>query len=340
MGGVSDGRDGWLPPDQIATAKFPVVGERAPTPDALDPERWTLTIDGLVDRPTVLRWADYRALEHRALVMDIHCVTRWSRRATRFEGVPLAELLDAAGVQPVARTVRFVAYSARDHDTALPLALARAQTWLAHGVDGAPLPVEHGGPLRTVTPGRYFYKSVKWIRRIELRADAPLGFWERTDGYHDNADPWSGDERFVGGSLRPAELAALRAGDGLARWRRQTVRSADLRGWAPPTRALGALLLKNCDLRGARLAEADLRGCNLSLSDLRGADLRGADLRGADLEGARFEGADLRGADLRETALTATSFVGEAGEARVDGVRFEGATGLLEGVAAWLSRSG
>lgn len=337
---MSDRADGWLPPDQIATTKFPVVGERAPTAEALDLDRWTLTIDGLVDRPTVLRWADYQALDHRTLTMDIHCVTRWSRRATRFEGVPLADLLDAAGVQPSARTVRFVAYSARDHDTTLPLTLARAQTWLAHAADGAPLPVEHGGPLRTVTPGRYFYKSLKWIRRIELRADVPLGYWERTDGYHDNADPWPGDERFIGGSLRPAELEALRAGEGLVRWRRQTVRSADLRGWDPPTRALGALLLKNCDLRCAALAEADLRGCNLSLSDLRGADLRGADLRGADLEGARFEGADLRGADLRDTALTATSFAADGLEARVEGLRFDGATGLLEGVAEWLSRSG
>jgi len=150
----------WLPPDQIATQKFPVVGERAPTAAALDLDRWTLTIDGLVDRPRMLRWVDYQVLDHRELVMDIHCVTRWSRRATRFVGVPLAELLDAAGVHDAARTVRFAAYSSRDHDTTLPLDVARAETWLAHAADGAPLTVEHGWPLRAVTPGRYFYKSV------------------------------------------------------------------------------------------------------------------------------------------------------------------------------------
>lgn len=335
--------DDWLPPDQIATAKFPVVGERLPSPEALDPTTWSLTIDGLVRHPRVLRWDDWQALPRRALVMDIHCVTRWSRRETRFDGIPLAALLDAAGVEPAARFVRFVAWSARDHDTSLPLAVADGSTWLVDAADGAPLAVEHGGPVRAVTPGRYFYKSLKWVRRIELLAENRLGYWERSDGYHDNADPWPGDERFVGGSLRPGELDALRRGEQLARWRRQTVRGADLRGWDPPTRALGALLLKNCDLRGARLAGADLAGANFSLSDLRGADLRGADLRGADLEGANFAGADLRGADLRETALTATSFfAGEAAaprdEAQVAGAAFAGASGLLEGVAEWLAR--
>ncbi|MCB9553649.1 MAG: molybdopterin-dependent oxidoreductase [Myxococcales bacterium] len=332
----------WLPPDQIATEKFPVVGERHPRPEALDPERWSLTLDGLVTRPLVLAWADYLALPHRELVMDIHCVTRWSRRATRFTGIPLAELLDRAEPLPAAAFVRFVAWSERDHDTGLPLALAREATWLVHAADGAPLAVEHGGPLRTVTPGRYFYKSLKWIRRVELCAAPALGYWERTDGYHDNADPWPGDERFIAGSLRPAELDALRRGDQLARWRRQTVRGADLRRWDPPTRALGALLLKNCDLRGAHLAGADLRGANFSLSDLRGADLRDADLRGADLEGANLAGADLRGADLRDTALTATSFyLGDAADPRepalVAGLRHDGATGLLEGIAEWLA---
>lgn len=319
----TDGSD-WLPPDQIATAKFPVVGEKAPRGEALDLSQWSLTIDGLVDRPWVLRWHDYQALPHRDLLMDVHCVTRWSRRATSFTGVPLALLLDRVGVDIRAGFVRFVAWSDRDHDTSLPLDVARRDTWLAHAADGKALDVKHGGPLRTVTVGRYFYKSIKWIRRIEVRGDNALGFWERTDGYHDNADPWPGDERFVGGSLRPEELDALRRGEQIARWRRQTVRSADLRGWDPPTRALGALLLKNCDLRGARLAGTELRGANFSLSDLRGADLRGADLRGADLEGAKLAGADLRGADLRGAALTAASFFEGHGTAAPEAARVQG----------------
>ncbi len=326
----------WLPPDQQATRKLPIVGEKAPLPEALDLDRWSLTIDGAVERPRNLTWADYRALPSRDLRMDIHCVTRWSRRQTVFTGLPLAELLADVGVRPDAVSVRFVAWSARDHDTSLPLDVALKQTWLAHAADGAPLEPAHGGPLRTVTVGRYFYKSLKWLRRIELCAEHRLGYWERTDGYHDTADPWPGDQRYIGGSLKPAELETLRRGAKLARWRRQTVRSADLRGWDPIDRAPGAIKLKNCDLRDARLAGADLRGANLTLSDLRGADLRRANLRGADLEGARLAGADLRGADLTGAALTAsTLFEGELA-ARVEGADFTAVSGLLEAQRRWL----
>lgn len=328
--------DDWLPPDQQVTRKFPVVGERAPLPEALDLDRWRLTVDGAVERPRVLAWADYRALPHRDLCMDIHCVTRWSRRRTVFTGVPLADVLESVGVRPEAVSVRFVAWSARDHDTSLPLADALADTWLVHAADGAPLAPEHGAPLRTVTVGRYFYKSLKWLRRIELCAEHRLGYWERTDGYHDGADPWPGDQRYIDGSLKPAELAALREGRRLGRWRRQTVRSADLRGWDPVERALGVIKLKNCDLRGARLAGSDLRGANLTLSDLRGADLRGADLRGADLEGARLAGADLSGADLTGAALTATTFFDDGAAARIEGADFTDVTGLLEAQRRWL----
>lgn len=332
--------DDWLPPDQLATEKFPVVGERAPSPEALDLDRWSLTLDGLVERPRVLRWTDYLALPHRDLVMDVHCVTRWSRRRTVFTGVPLRDVLADLGLAPEVTSIRFVAWSARDHDTSLPRAVALADTWLVHAADGAPLSPAHGAPLRTVTVGRYFYKSLKWVRRVEARAEHRPGYWERTDGYHDGADPWPGDQRYIAGSLRPAELAELRAGRKLARWRRQTVRSADLRGWHPPADVIdgiGAIKLKNCDLRDAVLAGAMLRGANLTLSDLRGADLRGADLRDADLEGARLAGADLRGADLRGAALTAASLFEGSVEARIDGARFEGVTGLLEAQARWLS---
>lgn len=328
--------DDWVPPDQQPTGKFPVVGERAPLPEALDPAQWSLTIDGAVARPRSLRWADYTALPHRDLQMDIHCVTRWSRRRAVFTGLPLAELLADAGVAPEATSVRFVAWSARDHDTSLPLDVALSDTWLAHAVDGAPLTPAHGGPLRTVTTGRYFYKSLKWLRRIELCTTHRLGYWERSDGYHDGADPWPGDQRYIDGSLKAAELRTLRAGAKLARWRRQTVRSADLRGWDPADRAPGAVKLKHCDLRGARLARTDLRGANLTLSDLRDADLRGADLRGADLEGARLAGADLRGADLTGAALTATTFFEGDRVARIGGADLRGVTGLLEAQRAWL----
>jgi hypothetical protein len=322
-----------LPPHQALTRKFPVVGEKAPPPAALDLEAWRLEIGGLVARPMTLAWRDYLALPRRERTVDLHCVTGWTRLDTRLGGVPLALLLATAGVAAAARFVRFEAYSERAHDTSLPLDLAAADTWLVDAVDGAPLSPEHGGPLRTVTPSRYFYKSLKWVRRIELVAEDRLGYWERESSYHNVGDPWPGDQRFSTGSIDPDELERLRAGDDLAPWRRprKVVLSADLRGWPPADRDLRGVQLKSCDLRGARLAGADLRGANLSLSDLRGADLAGADLRDADLEGADFAGADLTGADLSRCALSATRFVGDDGdEARVGGMTAAGATGLLE----------
>ncbi|MCA9539463.1 MAG: pentapeptide repeat-containing protein [Myxococcales bacterium] len=194
--------------------------------------------------------------------------------------------------------------------------------------------------MRVVTPGRYFYKSLKWVARVELLTEDRLGYWERTDGYHNHADPWPGDERYVSGSLDAAELTRFREATDHERWRGRTLRSLDLRRWKPRVSTLGALQLKNCDLRGADLRGADLRGANLTLSDLRGADLRDADLRDADLEGARFAGADLRGARLDNAALTATCFFDDQQEARVDGLATGGATGLLEDQQAWLKARG
>ena len=333
-----------LPPGQALTRKFPVVGEHAPSPAAVDLDRWRLDLAGEVERPVSLAWADYLALPRRERAVDIHCVTGWSRLGSRLRGVPLAELLRSVGVLPEARYVRFIAYSRRDHDTSLPLPAALADTWLVDAIDGVPLTLEHGFPLRTVTPSRYFYKSLKWLRRIELLRDDRLGYWERESSYHNVGDPWAGDQRFTSGSIDPAALTRLRSGDDLSAWRlpRKVVLGADLAGWEPRDRDLRRLQLKNCDLRGARLAGCDLRGANLSLSDLRGAELSGADLSGADLEGADLSGADLTGADLSATALSATRFVAPDGGsgARVHGIRLEGAHGLLEDQESYLRSAG
>jgi len=336
-----------LPPGQALTRKFPVVGEHAPGAGGLDLAAWRLEVGGLVERPLRLSWPEYLALPHRERTADLHCVTGWTRLDTRLGGLPLALLLERAGPTPAARFVRFEASSARAHDTSLPLALALADTWLVDAVDGQPLAVEHGFPLRTVTPSRYFYKSLKWLRRIELLADDRLGYWERESAYHNAGDPWPGNQRFTTGSLDPAELARFRAARDFAPWRapRRVLLGVDLAGWRPATGALAGLRLKNCDLRDARLAGCDLAGANLSLSDLRGAELAGARLAGADLEGARLAGADLTGADLSGCALSATSFFesardgGELG-ARVEGLRLAGASGLLEDQEAWLRARG
>ncbi|MEM1182909.1 MAG: molybdopterin-dependent oxidoreductase [Acidobacteriota bacterium] len=309
-----------------------MVGEKAPAPAALDLDGWRLRVDGRVKTPLELTWADFCRRPQRDRTADIHCVTGWSRLATTFTGVPLVELLAEAAPLEDAAFVRFEAYSERGHDTSLPLALALEDTWLVHSVDGAPLEPRHGYPLRTVTPSRYFFKSLKWLARIELLAEDRLGYWERESSYHNVADPWPGDQRFTSGSIDPEQAVRFRTAESLKRWRssRRVMLGLDLRGWSPADRDLSQLQLKNCDLRGARLQGVDLKGANLSLSDFRGADLRGADARGADLEGADFTGADLRGADFRDTALSATRFTDGTGDgANVAGLRLEDSTGLL-----------
>jgi DMSO/TMAO reductase YedYZ molybdopterin-dependent catalytic subunit len=327
-----------LPPGQALTSKFPLVGEKDAS--AVPPlDAWRLEVDGLVDPSLRFTWEEFLTLPQKELTADIHCVTGWTHLGMRFSSVPLADLLDGRGVRvrPEARFIRFVAWSPRAHDTSLPLERALAEIWLVHAVDGRPLTPEHGGPLRTVTPSRYFYKSLKWLRRIEFLAADRLGFWERESSYHNNADPWPGDERYATGSHTAEEIDRFRTATSYMPHRgpKRILLGVDLRGWSPSTRDLGDLYLKNCDLRGAQLAGADLRGANLTRSDFAGATLVGADLRGADLEGASFLEADLTGADLRGAALSATRFFlrdqdGRIVAAKIEGLRWDEDAELLE----------
>jgi DMSO/TMAO reductase YedYZ molybdopterin-dependent catalytic subunit len=325
-----------LPPGQALTRKFPVVGERSPGTQAPDAAAWRIAVVGLVEAPLDLALADLDRYGRHERVADIHCVTGWTRLGTKLSGVPLAALLAHARPTAEARFVRFVAESPRAHDTSLPLDLAVADTWIVDRVDDQPLSSDHGGPLRTVTPSRYFYKSLKWLRRIELLAEDHLGFWEVDSNYHNVGDPWAGDQRFTSGSIEPEELERFRQATSFGAWRgpRKVLLGLDLRGWEPQTRDLSGLQLKNCDLREGRLAGCDLRGVNLSLTRLDGADLAGADLSGADLEGANFTGADLTGARVDGAALSATRFQG----ARVRGLSWVGVSGLLESEEEYLRR--
>ena len=309
-----------------------------PPAEALDLDAWRLEVEGLVASPKSWTWQEFAALDWRQRTVDIHCVTGWSRFGSTFRGVPLADLLAASEPAAEARFVRFEAYSDRAHDTTLPLDLALEDTWLMHAVDGEPLTPEHGYPLRTLTPSRYFYKSLKWLRRIELLGEDRLGYWERESSYHNVGDPWAGDQRFTSGSLKPDDVLRFKTAESFDRYRIQktVLLGLDLRGWRPASSDLRQLQLKNCDLRGADLRGTDLRGANLSLSNLRGADLADADARGADLEGADFSGADLSNADLRDTLLSATRFEG----ARTAGVRLDGSSGLLGSQASFFDSKG
>ncbi len=333
-----------LPPGQALTDKFPLVGEQVAAP-GWSAETCRLTISGCVERPLALRFAELLARPAQERVVDIHCVTGWSRRALRLRGWPLAELLALAGVRDEARHVRFVAHSTRGHDTSLPLAVALDDTWLVHEIDGAPLSAEHGGPLRSVTPGRYLYKSLKWLAAIELLADDQPGYWERVSAYHNEAD-FRREQRFDEARISAPEVVAqFRAASDFAGFRATVLLKARLGGWQPKALDLSGIQAKACSFRNAKLAGVSLRGANLSLSNLEGADLRGADLTGADLEGASFAGADLRGVRMVDAALSATRFFrdfanGQRLAARVEGLVVVNVAGLLESQAAFLREQG
>ena len=326
-----------LPPGQSLTQRFPVVGESAPSNDASNLESWRLHLGGPAAAGRLeLAWPDIAGLGWQERTVDIHCVTGWTHRAMRFGGIPLRYLIElAGGARHEARFVRFEAYSSRRHDTTLPFDVALADTWLVHAINDEPLTVEHGYPLRCVTPSRYFYKSCKWVHRIELLAEDRLGYWEATSNYHNVGDPTTGEQRFTSGSVRPSQALAFSEATDFTKWRGRVLIGLDLAGWHRPGADLQEVALKGCDLRRANLAGADLRRANLSLSDLRHANLADTDFRGADLEGADLRGADLRNADLGDTFLTATRFANSDGNdphrgALLAGCRFGNNSGLLE----------
>ena len=182
-----------LPPGQYLTEKWPVL-HAGDVPQYGDLATWTFRIFGEVEQELELSWEQFNDLPRAANTQDIHCVTRWSRFDAEFEGVHWREL--AALVRPK-QSARFaIAHAEAGFTTNVPLAfLADENALLATHADGEPLTPEHGYPLRLVIPRKYFWKSAKWLRGIELRATDELGFWERY-GYHNDADPWV-EERYT-----------------------------------------------------------------------------------------------------------------------------------------------
>ena len=331
-----------LPPRQQVTQKFPVVGEREPEAMALDLESWRLTVSGEVERPQRWTYEAMQQLPQVEVAHDIHCVTRWSRLGCRWRGVAFDTI--AAQVSPTAkaRFVQFIAYSVRQHDSTLPLDVCRHDgVLLAWAMDGQPLSVPHGYPLRVVAPTRYFYKSVKWVRELRFLETDAIGFWER-GGYHNNGDFWQ-EERYVSGNLNADQIERLRRSGNFRPYRQQVLLSLDLSGADFAGLDLSGVQLKHCTLAGCQLQGADLRGSNLTNSDLRHANLRGADLSRADLEGALLMGADLRHCSLREARLVAAEFCRD-GEpsAQVEGVDLRGAMteDLLEDQHRFLRQQG
>ena len=186
--------DGVLPPGQYDVgADWPVL--TAEVTPRIDPDRWTMTVNGLVDAPRTWTWADLHALPASDYVGAIHCVTTWSKFGTRFGGVSLDLLLEAAG--PKLTATHVLARSTTGYTTNLPLVdVLGGRAWLAWSYDGKPLPREHGGPVRLLVPHLYFWKSAKWVTELTLLDHDEQGFWER-NGYHDLGDPWR-EQRYQG----------------------------------------------------------------------------------------------------------------------------------------------
>jgi DMSO/TMAO reductase YedYZ molybdopterin-dependent catalytic subunit len=154
-------------------------------------DKWRLVIDGAVEAPQTLTWADFMALPQIEDVSDFHCVTTWSKMDLRWKGVQLNTAVALARPLPSATHVMTHGYDG--YSTNLPLEEAlKDDVLLAHTVDGAPLPVEHGGPVRVITPQLYAWKGSKWISRIELMTHDRPGFWEER-GYSNTARPWLDD---------------------------------------------------------------------------------------------------------------------------------------------------
>jgi DMSO/TMAO reductase YedYZ molybdopterin-dependent catalytic subunit len=161
----------------------------------LDPQRWSITVDGLVGSPTTWTWDEAHRLPAAEFHGDIHCVTTWSKLATSFGGVSVDTLFEAARPLPEASYV-FVT-STTGYTTNLPLAdVADGKAWVVWTHEGKPLPVDHGGPVRLLVPHLYFWKSAKWVTRLTLLDHDQPGFWER-NGYHDRGDPWL-EQRYQG----------------------------------------------------------------------------------------------------------------------------------------------
>ncbi len=178
-----------LPVGQTETRKWPVL-DLGRTPE-VPLSRWSLGVDGAVEEVVALDWPAFLALPQADDTSDFHCVTGWSRFDLAWRGVRLSTVLALARPLPEATHVMLHGYDG--YSTNLPLEEAlKEDVLLARAVDGAPLPVEHGGPCRVVTPQLYAWKGAKWVSRVEVLTRDAHGFWER-NGYSDTAHPWRND---------------------------------------------------------------------------------------------------------------------------------------------------
>lgn len=178
-----------VPVGQTLTTKWPVLDLGYHPQIPMD--MWRLTIDGEVENPIVLKWDDVMALPQTEDTSDFHCVTTWSKLNMNWQGVSLLDI--AALVQPKATATHIMCYGYDTYTTNVAIEEAlKPDVLLAHTVEGELLALEHGGPLRMITPQLYAWKGSKWIKRIEFMSANKLGFWEER-GYSNTAYPWRND---------------------------------------------------------------------------------------------------------------------------------------------------
>jgi len=194
--------EGRLPPGQSLTNKFPVL-HYGPVPK-FNPATWDFRVFGLVEDEKRWTWEEFNQLPRRKIKMDIHCVTRWSKFDTEWEGVSVKDMVDQ-GIIVLKPGAHFVMQHCEYGFTVnVPLSVVLSDVFLlATHYNGQPLDPDHGYPLRGVAgalpsqrsdDNRYFWKGGKWLRALEFLAHDQPGFWEQA-GYHNDADPWK-EERF------------------------------------------------------------------------------------------------------------------------------------------------
>ena len=196
-------RHGRLPPGQALTNKFPVL-HYGPVPP-FNPLTWDFRAWGEVETPLRLSWDEFNQLPRTKLVMDIHCVTRWSKLETAWEGVSLRVLVEQGILKPLPAAAYVLQHAEYGFTANLPLEVCLQENFLlATHYDGQPITPEHGYPLRGIIgaiPGRddlevpYFWKGAKWLRGLEFMTRDRLGFWEQA-GYHNDADVWK-EQRYA-----------------------------------------------------------------------------------------------------------------------------------------------
>ena len=181
-----------VPPGQYATEKFPVL--TFGNSQTIDTKDWSLEISGLVQNQLTLDWNQFTDLEKITVNSPFHCVTQWSRMENKWEGVSFKKLVQLAKPKPEAKYVMIHCYGQYTTNLSVDI-LIDTDVLLAYRHDDAPLPAEHGGPVRLVVPKLYGWKSAKWIKGLEFLSENSPGFWEKR-GYHMDGDPWK-EQRFT-----------------------------------------------------------------------------------------------------------------------------------------------